>query len=467
MTDNTATTGSSGLVRGLGLLDATMIVVGSMIGSGIFIAPSLMAGYLQSPGLILLLWVLGGAFTICGGLSYGELAAAFPRTGGQYVFLREAYGPIWGFLYGWTLFLVIQTGFIAAVGVAFAKYLGIFFPALSEHNILASLGSYTINSAQVVAIVSIVVLTGINIFGVKLGAAVQNLFTLSKLAAIAILVLFTFAIGNGSLENFKPFFSTGVPPALQMSFFAACAVAMSKALFAYDAWTSVTFTAEETRDPERTLPRALVLGTLIVAVVYTLATAAYLYILPIEAAGAVADNRIAAEVALRVMGSAGLAFIVVAILVSTFGCNNGLILSGPRVYYAMAVDGLFFGSVKRIHETYRTPVISLIVQCIWSCFLTLTGTYSDLLTYTTFASLLFGVLTVVAVFVFRKRSPDLPRPYRVWGYPFVPLFYIIVAVFFIVYIFVGDLRNSGLGLAIILSGVPVYAYWRRKSLRHA
>jgi APA family basic amino acid/polyamine antiporter len=450
-------------VRGLGVFDATMIVVGSMIGSGIFIAPSLMAGYLESPGLIILLWLIGGVLTICGGLSYGELAAAIPRAGGQYVFLREAYGPIWGFLYGWTLFLVIQTGFIAAVGVAFAKYLGIFLPSLSEANVLFSIGSFSVNTAQVVAIASIVLLTVINFYGVKLGALVQNIFTVSKLAALAVLIVLSFLIGGGSWSNFEPLASTSVPQVLQMSFFAAFAVAMSKALFAYDAWNSVTFTAEETKEPHKTLPKALVFGTALTAVVYTLTTMAYLYVVPSHEAANVADNRIAAEVAQRVMGAGGLIFVTLAILISTFGCNNGLILSGPRVYYAMARDKVFFDGVKNIHPVHRTPVTSLIYQCIWSCVLTLTGTYSDLLTYTTFASLLFNVLTVVSVFVFRKKRPDMDRPYKVWGYPVVPLLYILVAVFFIVYIFVGDLRNSGLGLAIILTGIPVYYYWSRRT----
>lgn len=451
------------LKRGLNLLDATTIVIGSMIGSGIFIAPSLMAGYLQTPGLIILLWIVGGVLTVFGGLSYAELAAAMPRAGGQYVFLREAYGPIWAFLYGWTLFLVIQTGFIAAVGVAFAKYLGVFIPAFSENNMIVSVGAYTVNSAQVVAIVSIIALTVINIFGVRLGAIVQNIFTISKLAALALLIGLSLAIGNGSFSNFTPILTPIVPEALKMTFFAAFAVAMSKALFAYDAWNSVTFTAEETKDPHRNLPRALVLGTAIVAVVYILANTAYLYIVPIGQMANVPDNRIAAEVAQRVMGAGGLVFITVAILISTFGCNNGLILSGPRVYYAMAKDKLFFEGVKNIHPEYRTPVTSLVYQCVWSCVLTLTGTYSDLLTYTAFASLLFNVVTVAAVFVLRKNLPTMERPYKVWGYPVVPMMYILVALFFIVYIFVGDVRNSGLGLAIILTGVPVYFYWRRKA----
>jgi APA family basic amino acid/polyamine antiporter len=455
------------LRRGLRLLDASTIVIGSMIGSGIFIAPSLMAGYLQTPGLIVLLWIVGGLLTVCGALSYAELAAAMPRSGGQYVFLREAYGRLWGFLYGWTLFLVIQTGFIAAVGVAFAKYLGVFIPALSESNVLVTVGSYTVNSAQIVAILSIVLLTGVNVVGVRLGAVVQNIFTVSKIAAIALLVGLSFAIGGGSLAHFSPVFEPIVPGALQMGFFAAFAVAMSKALFAYDAWNSVTFTAEETIDPHKNLPRALVLGTAIVAVVYTLTNLAYLYVVPVAEMAAVADNRIAAEVAQRVIGTCGLAFITAAILVSTFGCNNGLILAGPRVYYAMAKDRLFFSGVKHIHPTFRTPATALVYQCIWSCILTLTGTYSDLLTYTAFASLLFNVMTVTAVFVLRRKGADMHRPYKTWGYPLVPIFYIVVAIFFIVYIFVGDVRNSGLGLAIILAGIPAYFYWNRRDVAHS
>ncbi len=453
------------LRRGLGLLDATTIVIGSMIGSGIFIAPSLMAGYLETPGLLILLWLIGGVLTVFGGLSYAELAAAMPRAGGQYVFMREAYGPVWSFLYGWTLFLVIQTGFIAAVGVAFAKYLGVFIPAFSENNVILSIGTYTVNSAQIVAIASIIILSAVNIFGIRLGAIVQNVFTISKLAALALLIGLSFAIGSGAFSNFSPLLEPKIPEALQMTFFAAFAVAMSKALFAYDAWNSVTFTAEETKNPHKNLPRALVLGTAIVAVVYTLTNMAYVYIVPVEEMARVADNRIAAEAAQRVMGAGGLIFVTVAILISTFGCNNGLILSGPRVYYAMAKDNLFFEGVKKVHPEYRTPVTSLLYQCVWSCVLTLTGTYSDLLTYTTFASLLFNVMTVAGVFVLRKKAPKMERPYKVWGYPLVPSFYILVAVFFIVYIFVGDIRNSGLGLAIILSGIPVYFYWRKKRQR--
>ncbi len=455
------------LVKGLGLLDASTIIIGSMIGSGIFIAPALMANYIQTPGLIILMWVIGGVLTVCGGLSYGELAASMPKAGGQYVFLREAYSPIWGFLYGWTVFLVIQTGFIAAVSVAFAKYLGVFFPSLSETNVIFSVGNFSMNSAQAVGILSIALLTGVNIFGVRIGALVQNIFTITKVGALLILILLAFTIGHGSFSHFTPVFTPKVNEALQMSFFAAFAVAMSKALFAYDAWNSVTFTAEEIKNPQRTLPLALILGTGVTGLVYTLTTMAYMYMVPIDKMAAIPDGRIAAETAQLIFGSFGLVFIVVAIVISTFGCNNGLILSGARVYYAMAKDGLFIQSVKRIHPKYKTPVLALIYQGIWASLLTLSGTYSDLLTYTTFASLIFNTMTVIGIFILRKKLPNLERPYKAWGYPFVPVIYILISTAFIIYIFIGDMRNSGMGLIIVLAGIPFYWYWNRKSTRTA
>jgi APA family basic amino acid/polyamine antiporter len=450
------------LKRSLTLFDATTLVIGSMIGSGIFIAPSLMAGYVQSPGLIALLWIIGGVLTVFAGLSYAELSAAMPRAGGQYVFLKEAYGRLWAFLYGWTLFLVIQTGFIAAVAVAFSKYLGIFIPLFSENNILFSLGGFSVSSVQIAAIVSIILLTLINTLGVKLGAVVQNIFTVTKVAALVFLIVVGFSSAVGSIENYKPFFTPVVPEALKMTFLAAFAVAMSKALFAYDAWNSVTFTAAEIQNPQKNLPRALVIGTLVTAVIYTLTTMAYMYVVPVGSMAVVADNRIAAEVARVLMGPVGLIFITSAILVSTFGCNNGLILAGPRVYYAMARDKLFFPKVGTIHPKFKTPMISLVFQCVWSCILTLTGSYSDLLTYTAFASLLFNVLTISGLFILRKKRPDLERPYKTFGYPVIPIIYILVAVFFIVYIFIGDFRNSFFGLVIILSGFPVYYYMKSK-----
>jgi basic amino acid/polyamine antiporter, APA family len=450
------------LVRGLGLLDATLLIVGSVIGSGIFFAPSIMAGYLHSPGLLLGLWVLGGFLTLAGALSYAELAAAMPRAGGQYVFLSEAFSPLFGFLYGWTLLLAINTGFVAAVALAFAKTLGFFVPGVGEEHALLTLHGATFTTAQLVALVVIAVLTWLNVTGLRTGAAVQNLFTLAKLAALGVLVVMAAVTAKGSLSNFQPVASLALgPEGLKVGLFAALAGAMSKALFSYDSWYTVTFAAEEVKDPERNLPRSLILGTLGIMAAYAAAVAAYLYLVPIGEMGAVSENRIATEAAVRMIGPAGGAFIAVAILVSTFGCVNGLTLAGARVVYAMSRDGLFFQGAGRVHPRYRTPATALLLHGAVAGLLTLTGTYSNLLTMTAFSSLLFNVLTVVGLFVLRRRRPDLPRPYRVWGYPVVPLLFVVVAVFFLVYIPVANPRYTGLGLLLTAAGIPAYLYWRR------
>ncbi|HEY7510077.1 MAG TPA: amino acid permease [Vicinamibacteria bacterium] len=455
---------AEGLVRGLGLLDGTTLIVGSVIGSGIFVAPSIMAGYVQSPGLLLGLWIVGGVLSLFGALAYAELAAALPHAGGQYVFLSRAFNPLWGFLYGWTFLLAINTGFVAAVSVAFAKYLGVFLPGLSEDVALFTLGAFRFSTAQAAALVVVVALTYVNIRGLRTGAWVQNVFTVAKVAGVAALVLIALASGNGSAANFSgpPGLPLG-PEGVKLGLFAAMAVAMSKALFAYDAWQSITFAAEEVKDPERTLPRALIAGTLGVTVVYCAAVAVYLYMVPIGEMYAVQDNRIAAEAASRALGPAGAAFIAVAILISTFGCVNGLTLAGPRVVYAMARDGLFFKRMAEIHSRYRTPARALVLHGAVAAALTLTGTYSDLLTLTAFSSLLFNVLTVIGLFVLRRTQPGLHRPYRALGYPVLPALYVVVSTFFLVYILVGDPRNSGLGLGLTLLGVPAYLYWRRQA----
>jgi APA family basic amino acid/polyamine antiporter len=467
-----------GLARRLGMLDSTTIVIGSMIGSGIFIAPSLMAGYIRTPGILILLWLAGGVLTMFGALSMGELASAFPRAGGQYVYLKEAFSPLWGFLFGWTYFLVVQSGFIAAVSIAFAKYLGVFLPFLGESNTLITLNlfgrAFSPSTAQAVSILCIALLTAVNVRGVRAGATLQNVFTITKVSAMLVLILAAFLFFRGSLGNFLPLLKpvlpahdggvlpVGLPAASTLPLFAALAVAMSKALFAYDAWNSVSFVAEEVRDPQRNIPRAMFLGSGIVALVNTLITMAYLYVIPIGRMALVHENRIAAATAQAVMGQAGLVFITLAILVSTFGCVNGLVLSGPRLYFAMARDRMFFAGGRRIHARFRTPHVSLLYQGVWSCLLVLSGTYNDLLTYTVFASLLFNALTVVGLFRLRRRRPGLERPYRVSAYPLVPFLYVAIAAFFIVYIIVGDPLNSGKGLFLIATGVPAYFYWKRK-----
>ena len=455
------------LVRGLGLLDATLLIVGSVIGSGIFFAPSIMAGYLQSPGLLLGLWILGGLLTLAGALSYAELAAAMPRAGGQYVFLSEAFSPLFGFLYGWTLLLAINTGFVAAVAVAFAKTLGFFVPTVGEGHVLFSVPGLTFSTAQLVALVVIAVLTWLNVTGLRTGAAVQNLFTIAKLGALGVLVALAVTTAKGSIANFDPLVGLALgPEGVKVGLFAALAGAMSKALFAYDSWYTVTFAAEEVKDPERNLPRSLVLGTLGVTVAYGATVAAYLYLVPIGQMAGITENRIATDAAVRMIGPAGGAFIAVAVLVSTFGCVNGLTLAGARVVYAMARDGLFFRRAGRVHPVHRTPSTALVLHGLVAAVLTLTGTYSDLLTMTAFSSLLFNVLTVVGLFVLRHRRPDLRRPYRAWGYPVVPLLFVTVAVFFLVYMPVADPRNTGLGLLLTVAGVPAYLFWRRPGKSH-
>ena len=356
------------LVRGLGLLDATLLIVGSVIGSGIFFAPSIMAGYLHSPGLLLGLWVLGGLLTLAGALSYAELAAAMPRAGGQYVFLSEAFSPLFGFLYGWTLLLAINTGFVAAVAVAFAKTLGFFVPGVGEeHALVGTLLGTTFSTAQLVALVVVAVLTWLNVTGLRAGATVQNLFTLAKLSALGILVAMAILTAKGSLSNFQPVASLALgPEGLKVGLFAALAGAMSKALFSYDSWYTVTFAAEEVKDPERNLPRSLILGTLGIMAAYAAAVAVYLYLVPIEQMATVTENRIATEAAVRMIGHGGGAFIAAAVLVSTFGCVNGLTLAGARVVYAMARDGLFFRGAARVHTRYRTPAAALLIHGLWA-----------------------------------------------------------------------------------------------------
>jgi basic amino acid/polyamine antiporter, APA family len=452
---------ASDLVRGLSLLDATTLVLGSVIGSGIFFAPSIMAGYLQSPGLLLGLWVLGGFLTLAGALSYGEMAAAMPRAGGQYVFLSEAFSPLWGFLYGWTFLFAINTGFVAAVSVAFAKTLGFFLPGIGEAHVLATFGNYSFTTAQAVALVVIAALTWLNVTGLRAGAVVQNIFTIAKVAAVAVLVVLAIATGRGDVANFTPLGGLELgTEGVKMGLFAALAGAMAKALFSYDAWQSITLAAEEVKDPERNLHRSLILGTLGVTAVYCSAVMVYLYLVPISEMAVVPENRIATEAAVRMIGPAGGAFIAVAILVSTFGCVNGLTLSGARVVFAMARDGLFFRKVAAVHPAYRTPATALLMHGAVAAALTLTGTYNDLLTLTAFSSLLFNVLTVVGLFVLRRKKPDLPRPYRVWGYPVLPALYVLVSAFFLVYMPVADPRNSGMGLFLTALGVPAYLYWK-------
>jgi basic amino acid/polyamine antiporter, APA family len=480
-TAETLATQDKELVKGLGITSATTLVMGSMIGSGIFIVSAQIARDVQSPGLLILAWAVTGFLTIVGALSYGELAAMMPKAGGQYVYLREAFGPLPGFLYGWTLFLVIQTGTIAAVGVAFGKFLGIFFPSVSAGNwILHISGNIGLNTQNLVAIGIVVVLTGVNVFGVRTGAAVQNIFTFAKTAALLALVLAGFAIGRNPQAiaiNFTDFWRN---PAASGSSFPwvqtaiLIAVAQVGSLFSADAWNNVTFTAGEVQNPKRNLPLSLVIGTGTVIVLYILANFVYLNVLPLEgsATGAslfergiqhATDDRVGTAVMQQMFGGAGAKLMAVAILLSTFGCCNGLILAGARVYYAMAKDRLFFKSVGTLHPEYKTPVNSLIVQGIWTALLCLSGSYGQLLDYIIFAVLVFYILTIAGLFRLRRTLPNAERPYRAIGYPVLPAIYIVIALFIDVVLLRYKPQYTWPGLIIVLLGIPVYFLWSRSS----
>jgi APA family basic amino acid/polyamine antiporter len=465
------------------LFDATMLVVGSMIGSGIFLALPIMAQEVPSVGILIGLWVFGGVFTVLGANACAELAAMMPKAGGQYVFIREAFGDLAAFLFGWTQFLIIQTGTNAIVAIAFAKYLGSFVPWCSEENVLlvlplgsllpaamqaclpAALLDLPINSAQPVAAVVIVLLTAVNIRGLREGVWVQNVFTVLKVAALAALVLAGLSYGLRSEHFIPPSQSLAADKVLGMGFMAGLAVALSKALFAYDAWYTVTFTAEEVHDSDRTLPLSLLLGTLGVTAIYVLANLAYLVVLPVDQIATVPDDRVAEAVGAVLFGNLGATLVILAVLISTFGCLNGLILGGARVCYAMAREGLFLQSCGELHARTRTPVMALVYQGIVSIALAFTGSYSALLTYTMFASVLFVGVMVAAVYRLRWTQPDVPRPYRCWGYPVTPALYLIMCLPFLVYVIVGEPLSAGIGALLMLTGIPFYAIWRWQGRR--
>lgn len=493
------------LVKGLGLTSSTMLVIGSMIGSGIFIVSAEISRETNSPALLIGAWLVTGFLTIVGALSYGELAAMMPRAGGQYVYLRESLGPLWGFLYGWTLFLVIQTGTIAAVGVAFGKFLGIFVPSVSSTNWIVHiwkvppiqigpmvLGNMDVglNTQNLVAIVIVVLLSVVNIFGLKTGAMIQNVFTVAKASALFGLVLLGLFIGRNAqalAANFQGNFwhnaglsaqhavQVGVGgPTVMVGTLTILAVAQVGSLFSADAWNNVTFTAGEVKNPSRNLPLSLAMGTGIVIALYIACNFIYLSVLPLwgSAGGATildrgiqfaAEDRVGTAVMLKMLGTGGGALMAIAIMISAFGCDNGLILSGARVYYAMAKDGLFFRSVAKLHPKYKTPAVSLMVQMVWTCILCLSGSYGQLLDYIIFAVLVFYILTIVGLFVLRFTRPDAERPYRAIGYPVLPAIYILVALFIDVVLLRYKPQYTWPGLMIVLVGIPVYFLWSRRS----
>jgi basic amino acid/polyamine antiporter, APA family len=478
-------------VRAMTLTDATMLVAGSMIGSGIFIVSASISRAVGSPLWLLIIWGLTGLITLLGALAYGELAAMYPRAGGQYVFLRESMGPLMGFLYGWTLFLVIQTGTIAAVAVAFGRFAGVLWPSITPDRYswfpqadvcIRALGCTDPSAAiqigltpqRLIGLVSVWLLTWVNLRGVREGKLVQTSLSLVKAGALAILIILGFVIGRNSTAvaaNFGAAFAAG--PSITGAFVLAAGAAMVGSLFSSDAWNNVTFAAAEVQNPRRNLPLALVFGTGLVSLLYVLANVSYLQVLPLHGAadGATVlargishatQDRVGTAAAEQVFGASGATFMAIAILISTFGCNNGLILAGARVYFAMARDKLFFRRAGTLNAK-AVPSFALIVQSIWISLLCLTGTYGQLLDYVIFAALLFYVLTTIGLFILRSKHPEIERPYRAVGYPVLPALYILLAgAVAIILLLAPQTRVQALsGLVIVLIGIPVYALWRR------
>jgi APA family basic amino acid/polyamine antiporter len=454
---------NTGLLKGLGLFDSTALVMGSMIGSGIFIVSADIARQVNSPGLLIATWVATALLTITAALSYGELAAAMPRAGGQYVYLREAFGPLSGFLYGWTMFLVIQTGTIAAVAVAFAKFAGIFVPWIAADHYLIGGGKAGLNTQQLVAILSVAMLTAVNMRGIRTGALVQNVFTAAKVVALLGLVGLGLLVGRNTAAiqaNFTDFWRNADWSFLTIRL---VGVAMVGSLFSSDAWNNITFTAGEVRNPRRNLPLSLALGVSAVSLIYVACNFVYLAVLPLEAIKTAAEDRVGTAAAAVILGPAAVQIMAVAIMISTFGCMNGLILAGARVYYAMALDGLFFKSAGRLDPVHHAPRASLAVQCVWAALLTLTGRYNDLLDYVIFAVVLFYILTIAGLFVLRRTRPEMDRPYRAFGYPVLPAAYIAAAGLIEVLLLIYKPSYTWPGLIIVLLGIPVYFIWRPKS----
>ncbi|MGD0710967.1 MAG: amino acid permease [Bacteroidales bacterium] len=465
----------------LGLFDSTMIVVGSMIGSGIFIVSADIARTVGSPFYLLLTWLITGIITIIAALSYGELAAMMPKAGGQYVYLKEAYNSMIGFLYGWTFFLVIQTGTIAAVAVAFAKFTGVLIPSLSEKNILFDICGFHISAAQLLAIASLIVLTITNYRGIRNGKILQVSFTVTKILVTVGLIIIGFIVASSSnfwSLNFSNMWHAtttlidknnniiSINQISGLALVAAMGVAMVGSVFSSDAWNNVTFIAGEIKQPKRNIPLSLFWGVLIVTVIYLLANIAYLLLLPLNGtpdAGNVigrgiqfaTSDRVGVAAAIQIFGDSAAIIMAALIMISTFGCNNGLILAGARVYYAMAKDGLFFKKVGTINK-FAVPGFALVIQCIWACFLCLSGKYSDLLDYVVFAVMIFYILTISGLFILRKKRPDAERPYKAFGYPVLPAIYILFAIAFCIDLLLYKPNYTWPGMIIVLIGIPVY-----------
>ena len=476
MSDST----SARFKQSLGLLDATMLVSGAMIDSGIFIVSADMSRNVGSTGWLLLTWLVTGLVTVAAALSYGELAGMMPRAGGQYIYIQRAFGPLLSFVYGWTVFMVIQTGTIAAVAVAFTKFSAVFFPILNPENILVTLGSIKVSVGSLYAIASIILLTFINTKGIQSGKMIQNTFTMAKLVALFGLIVVGLGYGfkSGMLsQNFENAWDAskatnegGITAIGGMALVMALGVSMIGSLFSSDAWNNVTFIAGEIKDPKRNIPRSLFLGTLIVTVIYLLANLAYLSILPLKGSPDGADvlakgiqfadyDRVATAAMSVIFSDSAAGIMAALIMISTFGCNNGLILAGARLYYAMAEDGLFLKQASTLNEN-GVPAKALWLQCLWASLLCLSGTYGELLNYCTFGSLLFYMVTIAGIFVLRRKEPNTERPYKAVGYPLVPILYLVVTFGICLILLIDDKTrfDTGMGLLIAAIGVPVYYF---------
>lgn len=472
--------------RTLNLFDTIMLVSGSMIGSGIFIVSADMSRSLGSPLWLLLCWVLSGVITLFAALSYGELAGMMPEAGGQFVYLKRAFGRMTAFVYGWTVFLVIQTGVIAAVAVAFAKFTGVFIDFFDEKNALLEFGNFKITSAQLLAIVSIAVLTWLNTRGIQNGKIIQRFFTSAKLIALFGLIILGIIFGvktgmlSSNFENAGSAFSTSVidnqittSPLHGFGLITAIGVAMIGSLFSSDAWNNVTFIAGEIKEPQRNIPMGLFIGTTLVTIIYVLANVAYLMLLPMNGDPTAEDvlgkgimfaqnDRVGTAALFTVFGNTSQYIMAALIMVSTFGCNNGLILAGSRLFQSMAANGLFFKKAKELNSN-GVPAKALIYQAIWASVLCLSGSYGDLLDYCTFASLIFYIVTIAGIFVLRKKEPDAPRPYKAFGYPVIPFLYILMAGFICIDLLIFKTFNTGMGVLIILLGIPVFYIFDKRN----
>lgn len=421
-----------------------MINVGTMIASAIFIVPATIAMHVPGSALTVIVWIVGGVVSLMGALAIAELGAAMPEAGGQFVYLREAYGPVWGFLYGWGAFMVINTASIAAIAVAFAQYLGYFMP-LNAHEI------------KIVAMLSTILLTTINCFGLKLGAWTQNVFTFLKMGALAGIMVVSFVLPGGAVENFTPLF----PAQSFSSLIGPLGLAMVAALWAYDGWIEITYVGSEVKNPQRNLPLSIIFSTLIVMALYVLISIACVYVLSV---GTMAQAKlVAAEAATKMIGPRGAALVTIAILLSTLGSNHGIVFTAARIPYAMANAGLFFKSMGKVNEKYHVPMTALMVQGVWACLLTLSGTYDQLFTYVVFVSWLFYAMSCGAVIILRRQAPQMPRPYKTWGYPVVPIVFILFAIWLMINTIIEAPRDAAIGVGIMLLGLPIYFYWKKKS----